>query len=43
VRDAYTAADLARLLELKRAYDPYNLFGVGHALVPPPAATALAA
>jgi FAD/FMN-containing dehydrogenase len=33
-RDAYTAADLARLLELKRAYDPDNVFGVGHSLVP---------
>ena len=33
-RDAYTAADLARLLELKRAYDPDNLFGVGHSIVP---------
>src|SRR5262249_5829494 len=33
-RDAYTASDLARLLELKRAYDPCNVFGVGHALVP---------
>jgi hypothetical protein len=32
--DAYTRADLDRLLELKRAYDPDNLFGVGHRLVP---------
>jgi FAD/FMN-containing dehydrogenase len=32
--DAYSAADLARLLELKRAYDPDNVFGVGHGLVP---------
>ncbi|HEX6022937.1 MAG TPA: FAD-binding oxidoreductase [Solirubrobacter sp.] len=32
-RDAYTAADLARLLELKRAYDPENRFGVGHGLI----------
>ena len=32
-RDAYTAADHARLLELKRAYDPDNVFGVGHGLV----------
>ena len=31
-RDAYTAADLARLLELKRAYDPDDLFGVGHGI-----------
>jgi len=29
-RDAYTTADFARLLELKRAYDPDDLFGVGH-------------
>ena len=36
-RDAYTAADHARLLELKRAYDPGNLFGVGHALASSPA------
>src|SRR4051794_33175219 len=36
-RDAYTAADLACLLELKRAYDPANVFGVGHSLVPPAA------
>jgi FAD/FMN-containing dehydrogenase len=42
-RDAYTAADLARLLELKRAYDPDNLFGVGHSIVPAPAAVDLAA
>ncbi len=33
-RDAYTPADLARLLELKRGYDPDNVFGVGHSLVP---------
>src|SRR4051794_26255586 len=33
-RDAYTDADFARLLELKRAYDPDNVFGVGHGLVP---------
>ena len=31
-RDAYTTADLARLLELKRAYDPDDLFGVGHGI-----------
>src|SRR3954447_20496620 len=42
-RDAHTPADLTRLLELKRAYDPDNLFGVGHALVPAPAAAAVAA
>ena len=29
-RDAYTSADFARLLELKRAYDPDDLFNVGH-------------
>jgi FAD/FMN-containing dehydrogenase len=32
-RSAYTRAGLARLLELKHAYDPENVFGVGHALV----------
>jgi FAD/FMN-containing dehydrogenase len=42
-RDAYAPADLTRLLELKRAYDPDNLFGVGHALVPAPAVSAVAA
>lgn len=42
-RDAYTAADLARLLELKRAYDPHNVFGVGHDLVARGAAAGLAA
>jgi FAD/FMN-containing dehydrogenase len=42
-RDAYTAADLARLLELKRAYDPGNVFGVGHSIVPADAAVTLAA
>jgi FAD/FMN-containing dehydrogenase len=42
-RDAYTAADFARLLELKRSYDPDNLFGVGHGIVPAPAAMDLAA
>jgi FAD/FMN-containing dehydrogenase len=42
-RDAYTAADFARLLELKRAYDPDNLFGVGHSLLPTPARADLAA
>jgi FAD/FMN-containing dehydrogenase len=29
-RDAYTTADFARLLELKGAYDPDDVFGVGH-------------
>lgn len=42
-RDAYTAADFARLLELKRAYDPGNLFGVGLSIVPAPAAVDVAA
>jgi FAD/FMN-containing dehydrogenase len=42
-RDAYTAADFARLLELKRAYDPDNVFGVGHSLIPARAAADLAA
>ena len=42
-RDAYTAADFARLLELKRAYDPDNLFGVGHSIVTSPVAADLAA
>jgi FAD/FMN-containing dehydrogenase len=42
-RDAYTAADLPRLLALKRAYDPENLFGVGHGIVAAPAAVDLAA
>jgi FAD/FMN-containing dehydrogenase len=41
--DAYTAADLARLLELKRAYDPGNLFGAGHSLIAAPTAVRLAA
>jgi FAD/FMN-containing dehydrogenase len=41
--DAYTAADFARLLDLKRAYDPDNLFGVGHSIVTSPAAVDLAA
>ena len=36
-RDAYTAADFARLQDLKRAYDPDNLFGVGHNITPAPA------
>ena len=38
---AYTPADLARLQELKAAYDPDNVFGVGRELAP--AARALAA
>jgi FAD/FMN-containing dehydrogenase len=42
-RDAYTAADFARLQELKRAYDPDNVFGVGHSILPAPAAMGLAA
>jgi hypothetical protein len=42
-RDAYTPADYARLLELKRAYDPDNVFGVGHGIVPAPAPAELAA
>jgi FAD/FMN-containing dehydrogenase len=40
---AYTPGDLARLLELKRAYDPDNRFGVGHQLVPTAASLELAA
>ena len=32
--DAYTAADHARLRELKRAYDPANVFGAGHNIAP---------
>ena len=42
-RDAYTARDWARLQELKRAYDPDNVFGVGHNIAPAPAAVGLAA
>jgi FAD/FMN-containing dehydrogenase len=42
-RDAYTAADFTRLLDLKRAYDPDNLFGVGHSIVTSSAAADLAA
>ena len=42
-RDAYTAADLARLQELKRAYDPDDVFGVGHGIAPAPAAVGFAA
>ncbi|MDA0140795.1 FAD-binding oxidoreductase [Solirubrobacter deserti] len=40
---AYTPADLNRLLELKRAYDPENVFGVGRDLVTAPAEYAVAA
>lgn len=36
-RDAYTAADLPRLQELKAAYDPGNVFGAGRAIAPAPA------
>jgi hypothetical protein len=42
-RDAYTAADLARLQELKRAYDPEDRFGAGHRIGPAPAGEVLAA
>ncbi len=42
-RDAYTAADYARLLELKRAYDPDNVFGVGHGIAAGPARVDVAA
>jgi hypothetical protein len=41
--DAYAPGDLARLLELKRAYDPDNLFGVGHSLIAAPTAMDCAA
>jgi hypothetical protein len=41
--DACTPADRARLLELKRAYDPDNRFGVGHRLVPTATSLELAA
>ena len=33
-RDAYTAADFERLSALKRAYDPDNVFGVAHNIIP---------
>jgi len=33
-RDAYTPAHFARLQELKRAYDPENVFGSGHNIAP---------
>ena len=35
--DAYTASDYARLQELKRAYDPDNVFGAGHDIAGIPA------
>src|SRR5690606_1610162 len=31
---AYTASDYARLRTVKRAYDPENVFGVGHSILP---------
>jgi FAD/FMN-containing dehydrogenase len=34
VRDAYTAADHARLREVKRAYDPDNVFGLAKNIAP---------
>jgi FAD/FMN-containing dehydrogenase len=42
-RDAYTGRDWARLQELKRAYDPDNVFGAGHNIAPAPVAVGLAA
>jgi FAD/FMN-containing dehydrogenase len=39
-RDAYTAADFARLQDLKRAYDPDNVFGADHDIAPAPAVAA---
>jgi hypothetical protein len=42
-RAAYTARDFARLQELKRAYDPDNVFGAGHNIAPAPAALGLVA
>jgi hypothetical protein len=33
-RDAYTPANYERLRELKRAYDPENVFGAGHNIAP---------
>jgi FAD/FMN-containing dehydrogenase len=39
---AFTAANWARLREIKRAYDPHNVFGLGHN-VPPSVGVALAA
>jgi FAD/FMN-containing dehydrogenase len=37
---AYTAANYARLQDLKRSYDPDNLFSAGHAIAPSPRAAA---
>lgn len=31
---AYTASDYARLRTVKRAYDPENVFGIGHSILP---------
>src|SRR5690606_38845911 len=31
---AYSASDYARLRTVKRAYDPENVFGVGHSILP---------
>jgi hypothetical protein len=42
-RDAYTASDYARLAELKSAYDPDNVFGLGHTIQPASRAARLAA
>jgi FAD/FMN-containing dehydrogenase len=42
-RDAYTASDYARLAELKRAYDPDNVFGLGHTIEPASEAARLVA
>jgi FAD/FMN-containing dehydrogenase len=42
-QDAYTAADHARLRDLKRAYDPDNVFGAGHSLISATAALEYAA
>jgi hypothetical protein len=33
-RSAYTAQDYARLQDIKRAYDPENVFTAGHAIAP---------
>jgi len=38
---AFTAPNLRRLREVKRAYDPDALFSVGHAVAPAPAAARL--